>query len=147
MDYKIKIKTEGDYKEWIFQTSNGCQLLCKIRRNMRLYNLCGYVEITKDNKLFGLEYLDLYDTISKELFIPNVHGGVTYSGPEGNNWVFGFDCANYNDMIFSENFEPRGSGEYKDMDYVTKECESLAEQLSKFSISVERNKKIDDCLD
>lgn len=140
MNYKNKIKSEGNYKEWICRTSNGCEFVCKIRRNMSLNNLCGYVEITKDNKLFGIDYFDLEVSLQ-------VHGGITYSSSEGDFWVFGFDCAHFNDMIFSENFVPRGSGEYKDMEYVTKECESLAEQLSEFSLSIQRNKKIDDCLD
>lgn len=140
MNYKKKIKSEGNYKEWIYDTKNGLQFKCFIRRNMRMNNLCGYVEITKDNKLFGLNYLDIEIPL-------NVHGGITWSDLENDNWIFGFDCAHYNDMVFTENFIPRGSGEYKDMDYVTKECEQLAEQLSEFSISIERNKKIDGCLD
>ena len=100
MNYKKKIEEEGDYKEWIFTSENGCQFRCMIRRNVRLNNLCGYVEVTKDNKLFGMEYLDIEVPLK-------VHGGVTYSSPEKDNWDFGFDCAHYNDMIFDENFEPR----------------------------------------
>lgn len=140
MNYKKKIKSEGDYKEWFYESKNGLQFKCIIRRNVRLNNLCGYVEITKDNKLFGIDYMDIDVPLS-------VHGGITWSALEGDFWVFGFDCAHPLDLTFTENFEPRGNGNYRDIDWVTTECESLAEQLSKFNISIERNKKIDDCLD
>lgn len=141
MNYKKKIKEEGNYKEWVYETNNGVTFTCFIRRNFRLSHLCGYVQLTKDNKLFEQNYWDITDPLI-------VHGGVTYTDYLEDKWLIGFDCSHYSDMIFDEDFIPSNQNcKYRDMDYVIKECESLAEQLSQYSISVERNKKIKDCLD
>lgn len=65
-----------------------------------------------------------------------VHGGLTYSGAGragyGENpdlWYFGFDCAHYGDhcpamdSLFMD-------GEYRDVEYVRSEIETLASQLA-----------------
>ena len=124
------IKKEGDYKEWIYQSKNGVTYRCEIKRNTDLGFLCGYVEIDEDNKLYG----KYYDEINL-----NVHGGLTYGRYHvSHKCLYGFDCGHSYDFSFiNEN------GIYRDMNYVASECEKLAEQFSKFSISAERNKKID----
>jgi len=129
------IKSEGDYKEWTYQTRNGVEYRLVIRRNSSLGFLCGYIEVTKDNKLFGDEYISL------DL---NVHGGLTYGSKKSDDvFVYGFDCGHFGDMIFDELGIKKRGDIYRDMNYVTKECEKLAEQFSEWSISAERNKKID----
>lgn len=58
---------------------------------------CGYIEIPKDHKYYGVEYDDIN---------VDVHGGWTYSEYTYNNypiesdinaWWIGFDCAHWND--------------------------------------------------
>jgi acetyltransferase-like isoleucine patch superfamily enzyme len=128
------IKKEGDYKSWVYQAKNGTRYNCVIKRNKALGSLCGYVEIDKDNKLHGTPYLDLNF---------EVHGGITYGDTTGDCSIFGFDCAHFGDMTFFKGSIGDHVGIYRDMDYVTKECEKLAEQFSEWSISADRNKKID----
>jgi hypothetical protein len=116
------IKKEGNYKEWTYQSKNGVTYRCEIKRNPDWGFLCGYVEIDEDNNLYGKSYeeIDL-----------DVHGGLTYGRYHvSNKCLYGFDCGHFGDI-------------YRDMNYVTKECEKLAEQFSKYSISAERNMKID----
>ncbi len=139
-----KIKEEGDNLDWVYTTSNGLSVNCFIRRS-RLKFLLGYIEVSSDNKYFEKNYLDIPVT---------AHGGLTYSGniikdliyssnikdieeDEINKWYFGFDCGHYTDMC----------DDYKDMEYVKNECESLAEQLSKFDIAALRDCKLDKILD
>lgn len=67
------------------------------------------------------------------------HGGITYSGhgfsvklmtPRNRRvWWFGFDTAHYGDFVPKMASELSRSGEYRDLEYVRKEVESLAEQL------------------
>ena len=84
---------------------------------------CGYVEVPKGHPLFGLSYKDNMprsdDPINEAIII---YGGVTWGGPsllgDAKEWSFGFHCAG-----------PRDTIETCDLGFVTRECESLAEQL------------------
>ena len=65
------IKKEGDFYEWTYIAMNGLEVDCFIRRNDVLA-LCGYVVITRDNSLFGLEYDDIseksnFEALTKEI--------------------------------------------------------------------------------
>lgn len=130
-----KIKIEGDYKKWIYTTKNGLEFECSIRRNNRSGHLCGYVTLTPDNDYFGYEY---------ENIPVNCHGGLTYASDNGSDWTIGFDCAHLSDLQpFYNNMEIYGNtGTYRDMEYVTKECESICEQISGKSKSHLRSEKI-----
>lgn len=129
-----KIKTEGDYHEWIFNTESGSSYKCQVIRNKHLKHLCGYVILTKDNKFYGKDY----DHIPVQ-----VHGGLTFSDEVNGEWLIGFDCAHHNDITpnIELNYQSNGAT-YKDMDFVKSECESLAEQISEYSISKIREVKI-----
>ena len=107
----------------------------------------GYVEIPKEHKLYGVKYRDFdYDF--------NVHGGVTFTGTtyvdgiDENVWLIGFDCNHAWDNLDVEEMEQyfdgiseeveeynrifrniSSSSIFRDLDYVTAECESLAEQI------------------
>ena len=107
-------------------------------------NWCGYVAVPPGHPIFEKEY----DSIDVD-----VHGGLTYSahcqgpichvpkpGQPDNVWWFGFDCAHYMDLVPS--FEPllttlghphpnfmTDRSTYRDVPYVKKEVERLAEQL------------------
>lgn len=91
-------------------------------------------------------------------------GGVYSDYPvESDLWWFGFDCGHYNDIpdyqaakrIFSEyddvfqklskaeNLEkehPNTIGQVRSLDFVVSECIKLAEQLSEYELSIEKDK-------
>lgn len=100
---------------------------------------CGYVGVDALNKNYGLGYDDVD---------ANVHGGLTYARKggeypaESDLYWFGFDCAHCDDRkdwsIMDEKYKniynSIGSIDFegstiKDLDFCTKECESLARQL------------------
>jgi len=131
----LLIQKEGSSKEWIYTCKNGLEFNCHIRRNKRSGHLCGYVILTTDNDFFGKNYDD----------IPvRCHGGLTYASENGDNWVIGFDCAHYEDLqpFYAEQSIYAGIGTYKNMEFVTDECESICEQLSEKSKSRRRSHKI-----
>lgn len=129
------IKQEGDTKEWVYTCNNGIEFKCYIRRVPRSGHLCGYVHLTPDNDYFGYEY----DQIPV-----NCHGGLTYASEHNNEWVIGFDCAHYGDLQpFYTDMEIYGNdGTYRDMEYLTNECESICEQIAYKSKSHQRSNKL-----
>ena len=133
------IEREGDELQWDYTCSNGVIIKCSIHRN-DVKALCGYITLTQDNSLYGVDYDDI--NIS-------AHGGITYQGYDQNeNWVIGFDCGHYGDLtpyfLLKDDTFARFTqdGIYRDMEYVKSECESMAEQASVFSKSIERYNKI-----
>ncbi len=131
------IKEEGDLYEWTYTAKNGLGVECVIKRNTTLA-LCGYVVITSDNKLFGLDY----DVIYSKLDV-SVHGGLTYSDEGEGGWIIGFDCAHAGDLCPAF---PYYDGVYRTKEFVITECEKLAEAISKFSGIIKRLKNIDTLL-
>lgn len=95
---------------------------------------CGYVELP--------ERLGKPDYDENPIMELNVHGGVTYAGnlPEmDNKCVVGYDCAHYGDYMKCPE-ELKGTdmeklwafddGVWRDEEFCTNECESLAKQIS-----------------
>ena len=137
------IGKEGNELQWDYTCSNGVIIHCSIHRN-DVKALCGYITLTKDNSLYGVDYDDI--NIS-------AHGGLTYQGYDQNeNWVIGFDCGHYGDLtpyfLLKDDTFARFAqdGIYRDMEYVAKECESICEQLSTKSKSHYRTKKLNEIL-
>jgi hypothetical protein len=127
---------EADKVHWIDPATD---LDCLIVRN-RAGALCGYVGIGPSHPCYKIPYEDVS--------LPDgVHGGLTYSdlcqengkichlpfpGREEHVWWLGFDCAHSCDLIPAYLHDPLFSftkGPYRDLDYVKRECESLARQL------------------
>jgi hypothetical protein len=132
------IKKEGDFLEWLYTTKSGIIYKCRIIRNKNLGHLCGYVILTKDNTLFKKHY----DDISVY-----VHGGLTFSDFYQDEWMIGFDCAHHGDITPGCGYEDLSyMGTYKNMDFVKSECETLAEQVSNYSLSLKRGIKINKLL-
>lgn len=129
-----KIKKEGDFLEWCYKTNCGVEYKCRIIRNKYLKHLCGYVILKEDNKFYKKNYDD----------IPvQVHGGLTFSDEYENEWMIGFDCAHHDDITPGSDYENLSyMGTYKDMTFVKSECESLAEQISEYSLSKIREVKL-----
>ena len=133
------IKLEGNHKQWIYTCENGLEFECSIHRIPRTGHLCGYVTLTPDNDFFEKDYDD----------IPAVcHGGLTYASGQGDKWVIGFDCAHYGDLqpFYTDQSIYGGTGTYKNMEFVTKECESICEQISEKSTAQKRTKKINELI-
>lgn len=129
------IKKEGDKKNWVYTCKNGIKFECYIRRVTRSGHLCGYVHLTTDNDYFGLDYDNIPVTC---------HGGLTYASEHDNEWVIGFDCAHYGDLhpFYSDTEIYGNTGTYRDMEFVTRECESICEQISEKSKAQKRAHKI-----
>ena len=136
---------EPDKVQWE-DASTG--LPCLAVRSPFMGNWCGYVGVTDDHPLHGLDWEDV-DIVA--------HGGITYAGscqPEEDEsigichlpdagepdhvWWFGFDCAHAGDWCPTMAKHQRdrgypftkGSGEsYKTLEYVKQQCEELASQL------------------
>jgi hypothetical protein len=97
-------------------------------------NLNGYVGIDEGHPFYEKDYKDA------DL---DAHGGLTFSGKDpGGFWYFGFDCAHSGDFVPS-NEKLRQEymidkiypiSEYRNIDYVTRECKKLAEQLNEISV-------------
>ena len=123
------ICSEGYIKLWKHKG-----LYCLILRLPDLLILNGYVGVTKENKLYGVHY----DNVGF-----NVHGGLTFSDiwewfQLEDVWWFGFDTAHGGDLIPQRITDPifakiysnsNMQRIYRDMEYVTKEVNSLAKQI------------------
>jgi hypothetical protein len=82
-------ESEPDNAEWVDADTG---LHGRIWRNTITHTLCGYVGVTTGD-LVGVDY----NRVSMNDYSP--HGGLTYSGREGNVWWFGFDCAHSEDFL------------------------------------------------
>ena len=144
-EMEIVKKRPGYVIEKVFEHSG---LTCVVAF-MRMGHRCGYVGVPRSNPYYGKDY--------GEIESPNCHWGLTYSSKGEKSaypivsdlWWFGFDCGHCDDKsdwdlvekyfpeqkeyarwaksIYS-NFE---YGEIRDIEYVTKNCKSLAERLVK----------------
>lgn len=121
---------------------------------------CGYVEINEGHPLFKKNYsenccpqLPEETEIGNRGIIPlmcmdkdqemlspdcyfNVHGGITFAGDfkhESDGWWFGYDCAHCGDETRSAHSMKFNGDIWRDEEYCTTECESLAEQLAGLS--------------
>lgn len=128
-------------KPMVYQTERKVELLCK--REYKDYNYyilnlgthpTAYIEIPKENKLYGKGYNEIYD-MGYDI---DVHGGLTYSdnelmGVKSESWFIGWDYAHAGDYM----------GFYKKMDLrleylrdkkwtteeIIKECEHAIDQI------------------
>jgi hypothetical protein len=113
------IRKEGDSKTFIHKDFE-----CRIYRTKTIGHLCGYIRIPSTHKFYRKP---------KKVEDLNVHGGITYVSHELRGelgWWVGFDCGHYCD-ISPHLTEITGIvfGEYRTMEYVTKELHKLVEQL------------------
>ena len=126
-------------------------LPCLIRRSYFGGSLCGYVGITEDHPLFGVDYSCSPHIPSLDCEI-NVHGWISFSGlgqetkenclgichipgpgEPGKIWWFGFDCAHWFDLRPADKYSLKVMGKYgayRDIVYVKKEIAKLAKQLA-----------------
>ena len=129
-----KVEREGDsldFEAW--------GLRCHIHRHSETGHLNGYVRVPVGHRFHGVGYSEAlcghpgcYRHSLESLI--TVHGGLTYSGEayweeDEEGWWFGFDTAHAGDYLPFLGFPLTSSEKYRDMEYVKKECESLARQL------------------
>lgn len=135
--------SEPDKRQWLDEATG---LPCLIVRNgPELGALCGYVGVPKGHPAHGKEY----DDVSVD-----VHGGLTFAsgcshgaedreichkvepGEPDDVWWLGFDCAHLGDVCPGMQRYARlsyGHDTYKDFDYVVREVQRLAKQLSELN--------------
>lgn len=82
-------ESEPDNAQWVDADTG---LHGHIWRNKITHTLCGYVGVTS-GELMGVHY----NRLEMDDYSP--HGGLTYSGREGNVWWFGFDTAHSEDFL------------------------------------------------
>lgn len=69
-----------------------------------------------------------------------VHGGITYSGKYPlykttiDSWCFGFDAAHWGDRTLKDPPHVDPTSEWRDVDYMKKECNILSKQLKNLEI-------------
>ena len=123
------LQKEGNYKAFEYKGYK-CRIL-RMGEGMapeyRLFNLCGYVLLTKEDKYYGKDA----DAIPYA-----AHGGLNYSSHKLSNqpeewWWIGFDCGHGCDisMPYQLNCE-LSSAVYRTMDYVEQELKQLVDQIS-----------------
>ena len=115
-------------KDWT--TASGLRAVILLVRGS---HHCGYVEVP--------EQLGKPDYDESPIMELNVHGGVTYAdhlNEMDGTYVVGYDCAHYGDLMkcpeelkgtSMEHSFMYSEGIWRDVDYCTNECESLANQL------------------
>ena len=91
---------------------------------------CGYVGVPEGHPMYGKHYDDV-DV--------DVHGGLTYSELDYGLWLFGYDCAHWDDAkdpeLMSAEYKKvfmnwmEGRGTIRTLEFCVAECESLAKQL------------------
>ena len=143
---------EPDKKQWLDKDTD---LPCLIHRSSS-GALCGYVGVDKTHPLFKHEYsgldIDVHGGLTYSEFCQETEDpsfGICHlvsEGEEDERWWFGFDCGHGGDLMpgFKADMEkiqnnpeypfPKRTwsafdGEYRNIEYVTKEIQSLAKQL------------------
>lgn len=103
-----------------------CGLRCLILRGP-MGSLNGYVELPESSSAWGMDHM------WENPF--EVHGGITFSGYlnslQGESeiiYVVGFDTAHAWDLLPKMSW-PASGGTYKNLEFVTNETKSLAEQI------------------
>lgn len=129
-----QLKREKDYYQWKHHASG---YDCYILRQGGSGHLCGYVEIPLDHPLFGIE-----DKCQLDEYL-EAHGGITFSRIKELSQRIGFDCAHSGDL---QPFSTYHEGDiYRDVTYVTEQCNSLATQLYELkdsaTITIDRKKR------
>lgn len=114
------MKQEGNFHEFQYKGYEGFAL----RTDMGHW--CGYINLPRSHPWYGKDY----DSINAI-----VHGGLTYgrdSLPRHDeietDWVIGFDCAHWDDLIPMLAFRGIRHGVYRTIKYVTNEIKGLIEQ-------------------
>ena len=145
----MKYKVESDFLH------KGLRCVVILSRSGYRY---GYVGIPVANPLYGVRHFNKYHAMIPMYYF-DVHGGITYSGSDGNYpvesdlWWFGFNCdlssdgKDYDkvreyklrdsfwlDKLMRFDRKNHTNTPFKTIEYVESECKNLANQLSKFVI-------------
>lgn len=115
-----KIEKEGDHARFTYRGYD-----CAIERVYPMQHLCGYVRIPETSVLYGRDYEDVMVNSLQ------VHGEITFAGRrfDDGTWWIGFDCAHIGDRLPGMPDLPINRGEYRDMEYVKQQIESLVDKI------------------
>ncbi len=118
-------------KDW----STKAGLRAVVLKDEEMGHRMGYVAVPKGHPTFGAGY---GSSLLSEI---DVHGGLTYADGHGEYpieapdlWWLGYDCAHSGDLVpgLVARFGSMGQHDVlRTLDYCERECERLAEQLSK----------------
>lgn len=140
---KTETSPVGEYDYSLFITGSGLPGIALRNKTMGMF--CGYVAIPENMSVFNKQYTDT------ALEYVHVHGGLTYSSGFASEVmcdyigdmvfsfagkmtlltdcsVLGFDCGHAADKT-RYSFGEFDDAEYRTMEYVKLECDSLARQL------------------
>lgn len=138
---------EPDEQQWTYPDHTGePSYVLTVHRNP-LGAWCGYVGIPSDHALHGTPYGEAPDF--------EVHGGLSYSdlahpmgayNADAGYWWFGFDCAHAGDLV--PGIVAMGLGgdtdTYRDITFVMKNVQALADQLAEWHYLYEDADRIAD---
>ena len=96
---------------------------CVIQRHMQLGHLCGYVNLPKSSKFYGVDYYKISNI--------SVHGDLTYSNWSDStkkSWRIGFDCAHFDDFSPYGMFAQTGTV-YRNINYVENQIKQMVDQI------------------
>ena len=139
---------EPDKVQWKDEATG---LPCLAKRHGRAGHWCGYVGVPEGHPAFGKDYDDV--RVATDDGWPDAHGGLTYAahcqegdeaeaichipdpGEPDHVWWLGFDCAHSGDLSpgLESRFKSSLPSVYRDMLYVTVQCERLAEQIVEYA--------------
>lgn len=109
----------GQQEDW---TDKATGIRCRAVRGIELGHWCGYIIVSAGHPWFGKD---------DSRIEADVHGGITYSAAEGDDWRIGFDCAHLGDFVPTIfRTEPRDGEVFRDLAFVKSECASLAAQAA-----------------
>lgn len=129
------------YETWTHPSG----LVCEIARQSNLDHWCGYVQVPEDHpiRVFNLNPCE-WDSDKPTYVDLKVHGGVTWNGtddllacPTKGVYRIGFDCAHAWDIRpkYTSLFPGHPCDvQWRDIEYVRAETNSLAEQISKIKM-------------
>jgi len=111
---------------------------CRIIRHSRFGHLCGYVGVTPEHPLFGIDY---FDERVEDL---DANGGITFAGHMNPDlegfWWFGFDCSHAWDLRPAVPATYCGTA-YRTWGFVARGVAALAAQLSQVSTATREETK------
>lgn len=125
---------EPDMYDWVDADSG---YRCLMFRNMQTSGAwLGYVVVPVTHPWHGMQQGDV------RLDELDVHGGVTFVGTKGDDFMVGFDTAHIDDYMpmcssllqYGPPPTPDEVASYKDMAYVQRECAHLAKQIADFAL-------------
>lgn len=113
----------AEYKNYKYEIKRICVCITDpYSKKFQMFggHLCGYIYLPESNKYYDKQYDDIPITC---------HWGLTFSKMINNEWVIGFDCAHYGDVVPSI-YKLMHTGEYyRNIEFCKEQCMNIIDQL------------------